>query len=207
MPVTFADQVSPETAILTKTKKPKETSFRQQKVPAWQPIYSAGTVVPTFCLIGIAFIPIGIGMLSISDSIMEKVIPYTDCKDRDGRFCKKVILNQRPHERDCSCNITVDIDTDWKGDVFIFYALTNFYQNHRRYLRSRNDHQLLGDLNSEDWGNTDDCDPYTYCEDSSSCCNGANGTGICDNILKNGTPYMPCGAIANSMYSDIITLK
>ena len=207
MPVTFADQVRPETAIPTKTKKPKDSSFRQQRVPAWQPIYTAGTVVPTFFLIGIAFVPIGIGMLSISDNIMEKVIPYTDCKDKDGRLCKNVIMNQTPVERDCFCNISFDIDTEWKGDVFIFYFLTNFHQNHRRYLRSRNGHQLLGNLNYDDWGDIDDCDPYAYCEDLSSCCNGANGTGRCDNVLRTGTPFMPCGAVANSMYSDIIALK
>ena len=205
MPVTFADQVSPE--IPTKPRKPKNTSFRQQRVGAWEPIYTVGFVVPTFLVIGIAFIPIGIGMLSISNNIMEKVIPYTDCTNKEGRFCKNVIASQRPAERDCFCNISFEVDTDWKGDVFIFYSLTNFYQNHRRYLRSRNDHQLLGNLDYDDWGNTDDCDPYTYCEDSSSCCNGANGTGRCDYELKTGTPYMPCGAIANSMYSDIIKLR
>ena len=65
MPVTFADQVSPETPINYKSKKPKNIAFRQQRVPAWQPIYNAGTVVTIFILIGIAFIPIGIGMMSI----------------------------------------------------------------------------------------------------------------------------------------------
>ena len=184
MPVTFADQVSPETPSNYKSKKPKNTAFRQQRVPAWQPIYNAGTVVTIFILIGIAFIPIGIGMMSISERIREKVIPYTDCKDIEGQFCKNVIMNQRAVERNCFCNISFEIDEDWTGDVFIFYSLTNFYQNHRRYLRSRSDRQLLGNLNPDDWGNIDDCDPYTYCEDSNSCCNGANGTGNCDNKFQ-----------------------
>lgn len=39
------------------------SAFKQQKLPAWQPILTAGTVLPTFFLIGIAFIPIGIGLL------------------------------------------------------------------------------------------------------------------------------------------------
>jgi len=30
--------------------------------------------------------------------------------------------------------------------VRMYYALTNFYQNHRLYVKSRDDTQLLGDL-------------------------------------------------------------
>ncbi|OXB83314.1 UNVERIFIED_CONTAM: hypothetical protein H355_001751 [Colinus virginianus] len=30
------------------------------------------------------------------------------------------------------------------GDVFMYYGLQNFYQNHRRYVQSRSDEQLLG---------------------------------------------------------------
>ena len=82
MPVTFADQVRPESSIVTKSKKPKDSAAYQQRVPAWQPIYTAGTVVTTFFFIGLAFIPIGIGLLSISDTIMEKIIPYTDCENK-----------------------------------------------------------------------------------------------------------------------------
>ena len=211
MPVTFAEQVSPELSTNFVTKKPKDTALKQQRVPAWQPIYSVGFVVPSFFLIGIAFLPIGIGMLSMSNTIREKVIPYTDCKNKDGAFCKDIIMNQNAVDRDCYCNITFDIDTEWKGDVFIFYSLTNFYQNHRRYLRSWNKHQLLGEVDPEEWGidkdGTDDCDPYKICDDAESCCNGAKGQGRCDYKLPNETFYFPCGAVANSLFSDVISLK
>jgi len=30
----------------------------------------------------------------------------------------------------------------------MYYGLSNFYQNHRRYVKSRDDSQLNGDLNS-----------------------------------------------------------
>jgi len=31
-----------------KTKKPSDSAFKQQRLPAWQPILTAGTVLPTF---------------------------------------------------------------------------------------------------------------------------------------------------------------
>ena len=61
----------------------------------------------------------------------------------------------------------------------MYYGLTNYYQNHRRYVKSRDDNQLLGnnidpkDLNS-------DCEPYKW--------NKTFG-------------YAPCGAIANSLFN------
>lgn len=45
------------------------SAFKQQKLPAWQPILTAGTVLPTFFLIGIAFIPIGFGLLMSSNQV------------------------------------------------------------------------------------------------------------------------------------------
>lgn len=58
----------------------------------------------------------------------------------------------------------------------MYYGLTSFYQNHRHYVRSRNEEQLLGDLNAQSW----ECDPYQS---------------------DNGQPYAPCGLIANSKFN------
>jgi hypothetical protein len=39
------------------------------RLPSWQPILTAGTVLPTFFIIGIAFIPVGIILLYFSNSV------------------------------------------------------------------------------------------------------------------------------------------
>ncbi len=35
-----------------------------------------------------------------------------------------------------------------QSNVFMYYGLSNFYQNHRRYVKSRDDSQLNGDERS-----------------------------------------------------------
>lgn len=54
---------------LTNQKLMIDSAFKQQRLPAWQPILSAGTVLPTFFVIGIAFIPVGVGLLYFSESV------------------------------------------------------------------------------------------------------------------------------------------
>uniref|UniRef100_A0A3B5M0C9 Cell cycle control protein n=1 Tax=Xiphophorus couchianus TaxID=32473 RepID=A0A3B5M0C9_9TELE len=60
-----------------KNKKPDNTAFKQQRLPAWQPILTAGTVLPAFFVIGLLFIPIGIGLYVTSNNIKEYEIDYT----------------------------------------------------------------------------------------------------------------------------------
>ena len=61
-----------------------DSAFKQQKLPAWQPILTAGTVLPTFALIGIAFIPIGFGLLMSSNQVctfLTVLVRYVNIHD------------------------------------------------------------------------------------------------------------------------------
>jgi len=73
-----------------------------------------------------------------------------------------------------------------QGQVYMYYSLTNFYQNHRRYVKSRDDYQLLGASRGYSSLSTD-CEPYRGI---------ANGS-----LPSGGVPYAPCGAIANSLFN------
>jgi len=53
----------------TATNKPSDSPFKQQRLKAWQPILTPNWVVGTFVLIGIVFLPIGIALLSTSNSV------------------------------------------------------------------------------------------------------------------------------------------
>lgn len=43
------------------------------------------------------------------------------------------------------CTVNITIDDKMAEPVYFYYKLTNYYQNHRRYVKSRNDAQLRGE--------------------------------------------------------------
>ena len=52
------------------------------------------------------------------------------------------------------------VEDKMDGDVYVYYQLKNFYQNHRTYVKSRSDKQLLGTELEKD--EMDDCLPRKY---------------------------------------------
>ncbi|XP_014678800.1 PREDICTED: cell cycle control protein 50A-like, partial [Priapulus caudatus] len=173
----------------TEARKPSDSNFKQQRLPAWQPILTAGTVLPMFFVIGILFIPIGIGLLVTSNNVVEHIEDYTDCNSESGnRTCADIIGPDMVSSNGstCICRIRFKLAIEMPAPVYIYYGLTNFYQNHRRYVKSRDDNQLLGkDVTKV----SKDCAPFDTTEPDGQ-----------------GTPYAPCGAIANSMFSDSFDL-
>lgn len=64
----------------------------------------------------------------------------------------------------------------------MYYKLTNYFQNHRRYVKSYNSDQLKGVAKSASDLNSD---------------------GLCKPLDQNaqGQPIYPCGLIANSVFN------
>lgn len=69
--------------------------------------------------------------------------------------------------------------------VYLYYRLTNFYQNHRRYVQSLDADQLKGTAVPAKTIKDSTCDPLKLDE-------------------ATGKPYYPCGLIANSQFNDSI---
>jgi len=63
----------------TKSRRPANTAFRQQRLKAWQPILTPKTVLPLFFAIGIIFAPIGGGLLYASAQVQEIILDYSKC--------------------------------------------------------------------------------------------------------------------------------
>lgn len=78
------------------------------------------------------------------------------------------------------CFIQFDVPYDLDPTVLLYYKMTNFFQNHRRYVKSIDMYQLRGDHVSVSSLNSGDCKPITS---------------------ENGKAIYPCGLIANSVFN------
>jgi len=157
------------------SKKPLRTAFKQQQLPAWQPILTPWPVILTFLGVGIVFIPVGVALLLASNAVIEVTQRYDNNPN-----CP---LNS-------TCTITLDVPENMKAPVYFYYRLENYYQNHRRYVKSRNDPQLRGEV-IDSYKSLSDCEPIKSEGDS-------------EDPTKF---YLPCGLIAWSMFNDSFVLR
>ncbi|XP_075497471.1 putative ALA-interacting subunit 2 isoform X1 [Primulina tabacum] len=154
--------------------------FTQQNLPACKPVLSPQWVISIFFVVGVIFIPIGLVFLHASQSVVELVYRYdTECVPEPFRSNKLAYIKDSSISKNCSKNLK--IHKHMKAPIFIYYQLDNYYQNHRRYVKSRSDQQLLHGLKYKD---SRSCAP----ED-----------------ISHGLPIVPCGLIAWSLFNDTYT--
>lgn len=194
-----------------------DSDFAQQRLPAWQPILTPHNVIPSLFIIAIIFVPIGILFIYFSSLVQEYSFDYTQCLEKATENFEKApdhygsvpfewrrvkgkesikwaldseigfdgITDTSASEKGY-CEIRFSITKDISGPVFLYYRLKNFYQNQRLYVRSVDERQLRGEAR-------------TYKELRSSC----------DPLIgpsdQNTIVYYPCGLIANSMFTDVIS--
>ncbi|KAK3138191.1 hypothetical protein QOZ80_5AG0365680 [Eleusine coracana subsp. coracana] len=158
-----------------RSKKPKYSKFTQQELPACKPMLTPGIIVGAFSLIGIVFVPIGLASLSASQAIVELVDRY----DAECVSASDKVGFIQDTKTDKACTRTITVPKPMKGPVHIYYQLENFYQNHRRYVKSRSDKQLR----YKDAANLiKTCEP--------------------EGTSADGAPIVPCGLIAWSLFND-----
>ncbi|PON82360.1 CDC50/LEM3 family [Trema orientale] len=154
--------------------------FTQQSLPACKPVLTPAWVIATFLLMGIIFIPTGFITLRASRSVVEIVDRYdADCVPEEFRINKVAYIKDNSISKNCTRFLK--IDKRMKAPIYIYYQLDNYYQNHRRYVKSRSDQQLLHGLGYND---TSTCQPEE---------------------LNHGFPVVPCGLIAWSLFNDTYT--
>ena len=143
------------------------SEFAQQKLPAWRPI-----LMPKLSLI-ILFV------LSIFSFFFGTIFLIYD---------SKVIEFEKRYDDICEfgkdCKILFHISEQMTGNIYLRYKLTNFYQNHRRFMESRSKEQLNGQY--VDFDGMSKCKPYRSINDST--------------LPQNW--YLPCGLSAISFFND-----
>jgi hypothetical protein len=117
-------------------------------------------------------VPAGVSLLNSSNAIYESTVVY----DGDGADVDCTITEQNQGK---FCPVSFTMKEHVKGPLYVYYELSNYYQNHRRYVSSRDANQLMGQSVS-----------LNLLKES------------CDPLTTNGTQTLnPCGLIANSLFS------
>ncbi|KAI3466840.1 hypothetical protein Pfo_023503 [Paulownia fortunei] len=151
--------------------------FTQQNLPACKPVLSPAWVISIFFVVGVIFIPVGIACLHASQSVVEIVYRYdAECVPESFRSNKLAYIKDDLIPKNCSKSLK--IPKNMKAPIHVYYQLDNYYQNHRRYVKSRSDQQLLHGLKYHD---TRSCIPE---------------------VANHGLPIVPCGLIAWSLFND-----
>lgn len=191
---------------LHKSRKPPNTAFRQQRLKAWQPILTPKTVIPLLFLLTAIFAPLGVAIIYTSYNVQNLVVDYSNCHLATSEYKSIPSKHTHWHFRHSStnpefqwkvengtdsdgdlqqtCLIQFNLPKDLKPPIYLYYKLTNFYQNHRKYVVSYDISQLQGHAVSA--GDlTSDCKPMRL-----------EGDG------DNEKAIYPCGLIANSYFND-----
>ena len=175
--------------IQDKIEKLKQSKFKQQMLPAWRPVPSFGSTMIIFGIFGLIFLTLGITLYVMSERIQGVTKRYDSCPLQSD-------LLENP------CEIAITIDSDIPAPIYVYYQLDNFYQNHRRYVKSRSNEQLMGNNLSE--SELDDCDPIKTNREL-----GREVAVSGKSFESMGTldePAYPCGLVAKSYFNDTFEL-
>lgn len=93
---------------------PKDSSFFQQKLPAWHPRFIAGRSSIAFVIVGTLLLVLGAVTLVTSNSVIEYAHDYTDCNGEDNNKCADSALNQTP----CVCNEQIAVTSNFPVGIF-----------------------------------------------------------------------------------------
>lgn len=195
---------------INKSRKPPNTAFRQQRLKAWQPIMTPKTVIPFLFILACIFGPLGIGILFTVTRVEYMSIEYGNCADKATNAFKDIPseytdyrFNSKNHDPDFkwrvnthndsfgdeipTCHIQFNLPKTLDPPLYMYYHLTNFFQNHRMYLESYDLEQLKG-IAVTPGDIASDCSPLDF-----------SGHGDDRKIIY------PCGLIANSYFNDTIS--
>ncbi|KAM8857014.1 transmembrane protein 30C [Synchiropus picturatus] len=161
------------------SRRPDNSAFKQQRLPAWSPMLTPHTVLPFFYCTAAICLVLGVWLWLTVKSTQELKLDYTT--DGTCNLCFIKRQNASKAAVNCTCTMVFTIDKLYKGDVFFYYGLRNFHQNLRRYMDSRDDTQMVGRPKQLK-------NPSQYCKPFHK--------------DPKGIPIAPCGAVANSLFND-----
>jgi len=159
-------------------KRPGASAFKQQKLSAWQPTLTPRNIVATLSVIGAVCTLTGVLLLRANARVVAARRQYDGVGTDRYAACKVDGFGQSKQ-----CQVRIKAPRHMKAPIYVYYELSNLHQNHRRYANSLNHDQLMGTVKEK------------------------HALSSCAPLKLNGTRTLnPCGLVANTMFSDVITL-
>lgn len=162
------------------TKQTYETcreKFSQQRLSGTTIIFTAKWAMAVFIAFFAIFLALGVMLYEAASEIVTYDIqygaPYTGNSPNKGWHGRAPWLGQKSI-------VHFTIEEDMHGPIIVHFGLRNFYQNHRRYAKSRSWAQLNGEDPWDHYG----CAPWSF-----------------DSNNPKNVNY-PCGLIARSTPTD-----
>ena len=142
--------------------------------------------------IALLFVALGAICVTASNEVVEVKYRYdNDAACESGFFATDAEKANQMSATGAGvqCSITMKIPDKMKAPVYVYYELDNFYQNHRRYVKSRSETQLNGGDTEDDF-----CEPQLYERGNAS-------AAAADRKIN------PCGLIAWSYFNDTYSFE
>jgi hypothetical protein len=169
----------------SKPNKPPNTNLAQQRLRGFSLSPSPIFLGIIYLLLAGFFTGMGVWYKIESDSITEVVKRYDDIPE-----CK---ADWRVPQ---SCMIELDLQAHVSPPIFIYYEISNMFQNHRKYSKSRDIYQLMGQAPSAATVQTS-CFPVATMGD----------LGFYTSLLLGPKDVAnPCGLVAQSIFNDTFFL-
>ncbi|KAK9791624.1 hypothetical protein WJX73_003353 [Symbiochloris irregularis] len=176
----------PAAALPKKTKEPRYISFTQQELPACRLLLTPAWVIGICLVLAIVLLPIGAGCLHAAFSVEEVSASYDQLCAAGTSYAEKEASLLQTQGNGTQCSLQLTVRKAMTAPVFVYYELTSFYQNHRRYAGSEDNSQLRGVART---GSVlGGCSPEQYLA--------GNTSAVID----------PCGLVAWTLFNDSYTL-
>ncbi|KAJ0078696.1 hypothetical protein Patl1_23979 [Pistacia atlantica] len=117
-----------------------------------------------------------------TDSCSPTVLKPKSKKPKYSRFSQQELPANKLNSNTRIFSRYFQVPKQMKSPVFIYYQLENFYQNHRRFVKSRSDKQLRSKGFKGDKKSMETCKPVLQSTDKSL--------------------IVPCGLVAWSLFND-----
>ncbi|KAK0537433.1 alkylphosphocholine resistance protein lem3 [Tilletia horrida] len=188
-------------------RRPPMSAWRAQKLPAWQPLMTPKTTISVLFLTGLIIAPIGAVIFYFSLRRDYIAFDYTACRTAATASPADMPPASYTYQIDDSaarntsypapqwayvpndaapagsaCRLLFTLPQAIPTPVLLAYRLTNFHQNHRKYVKGVDTDQMKGDAVAPASLETL-CRPFS--QDPQS-----------------GKAIYPCGLIANSIFND-----